>query len=369
MYDAIIIGGGFYGVSIALYLSQKRKLSKVLLVEREHELFTRASFNNQARVHNGYHYPRNFITAYRSRKNFPVFVQSHSYAVKQDFIKVYAIAKQNSKVTAKQFLRFCHEVGAEIEPAPKDIQNLFQNRLIDEAFLVKEYVFDIRSLANWAQHELCNAKIDIVLNMRINKINRFKSGELCAYYEDINGVTKHFMARYLFNCTYSGINQFSGEFPGTQINLTHEITEMALLQIPGELENLGITVMDGPFFSLMPFPAKNLHTLSHVRYTPHLRWSDKFGLDPYEKLKKYQRSSRVEWMLRDAERYLPAIHAACYVDSFFEIKTILQKNANDDGRPILFESYKELPNCYSILGGKIDNIYDVLERLEAENIT
>jgi len=39
----------------------------------------------------------------------------------------------------------------------------------------------------------------------------------------------------------------------------------------------------------------------------------------------------------------------------------------DDGRPILFERHPTLSGCYSILGGKIDNVYDVLEKLEAES--
>jgi hypothetical protein len=33
----------------------------------------------------------------------------------------------------------------------------------------------------------------------------------------------------------------------------------------------------------------------------------------------------------------------------------------------LFEKHSELPGCYSVLGGKIDNIYDVLEKLDAED--
>jgi hypothetical protein len=53
----------------------------------------------------------------------------------------------------------------------------------------------------------------------------------------------------------------------------------------------------------------------------------------------------------------------------FEVKTVLVKNEGDDGRPILFERHLELPGCYSILGGKIDNIYDVIETLEKENIS
>jgi hypothetical protein len=73
--------------------------------------------------------------------------------------------------------------------------------------------------------------------------------------------------------------------------------------------------------------------------------------------------------MRDVARYVPAIENARYVDSLFEVKTVLMKNEGDDGRPILFERNSVLPNCYSILGGKIDNIYDVLEKLDAESLS
>jgi len=73
-------------------------------------------------------------------------------------------------------------------------------------------------------------------------------------------------------------------------------------------------------------------------------------------------------MIRDAARYFPAIFDACYIDSLFEIKTVLVKNESDDGRPILFEKHHQLPGCYSILGGKIDNIYDCLEKLHVQDL-
>ena len=44
---------------------------------------------------------------------------------------------------------------------------------------------------------------------------------------------------------------------------------------------------------------------------------------------------------------------------------MLARSESDDGRPILCEAHSELPGCYSILGGKIDNIYDVFEKLDA----
>jgi glycine/D-amino acid oxidase-like deaminating enzyme len=365
--DAVIIGGGFYGAAIAIYLAKQSGLKRIVLVERESALLTRASYNNQARAHNGYHYPRSFTTAYRSRVNLPRFVHDWPEAVKQDFTKLYAIARRNSKVTAKQFVRFCKEIGAKIEPADQSLRQLFEPRLIEEVFLVEEYAFDSSQLASWAESELRECGVEVRFETRVTAISQGDNALLKVVMREKCGSETEVISRYVFNCTYSGLNQFVGDFPGTRTNLKQEITEMALMQVPPALGNLGITVMDGPFFSMMPFPARELHTLSHVRYTPHLHWNDEQGVDPYQKLEKYERETRVDRMVRDVGRYMPAIADAKYVESLFEVKTVLVKNEGDDGRPILFEKHPELPGCYSVLGGKIDNIYDVLEKLDAES--
>lgn len=365
-HDAIIIGGGFYGAAIAIYLAEQRGLKRIVLVEREPALLMRASYNNQARVHNGYHYPRSFTTAYRSRINLPKFVRDWPEAVKQDFTKLYAIARRNSKVTAKQFERFCREIGARIQPAEPALRDLFEPRLIEAVFLVEEYAFDSTKLASWAARELEACGVQIRLATRATAISNGPDNTLQVAVKPDRGAEALLTSRYVFNCTYSGLNQFKGDFPGTQTGLKQEITEMALMQAPPALAGLGITVMDGPFFSMMPFPARGLHTLSHVRYTPHLHWNDAPGIDPYQKLKDYERATRVDRMVRDVGRYVPAVLEAKYVESLFEVKTILVKNEGDDGRPILFEKYLESPGCFSVLGGKIDNIYDVLEKLNAE---
>ncbi|HEY8097162.1 MAG TPA: FAD-dependent oxidoreductase [Methylobacter sp.] len=367
--EAVIIGGGFYGVVIAIYLVKQRGLKRVVLIERESALLTRASYNNQARVHNGYHYPRSFTTAYRSRVNLPKFVRDWTDAVNQDFTKLYAISRRNSKVTAKQFEHFCREIGAKIQPAAPSLQALFEPRLIESVFLVEEYAFDSTKLTNWAERELKECGVQIRFETRVTAISNepFKR-TLRVAIQPVQGREELISCRYVFNCTYSGLNQFKGDFPGIRAGLKQEITEMALMQAPPALEGLGITVMDGPFFSMMPFPARGLHTLTHVRYTPHLHWDDQQDIDPYQKLKNYECATRVDRMIRDVGRYLPVALDAKYVDSLFEVKTVLVKNENDDGRPILFEKHLELPGCYSVLGGKIDNIYDVLEKLDAEQI-
>lgn len=368
-FDAIIVGGGFYGCVIAIYLSRARGLRNVLLVEQAPALMTRASYNNQARVHNGYHYPRSFTTAYRSRINLPRFVTDWSAAVSKDFTKLYAIARRNSKVTAQQFERFCAQIGASCQPASVGVRKLFNPHLIEQVFVVDEFAFDAVKLASLAERELRECAIQIRCGTRVAAIGNGLAGLIRLDTVTEAGVRDQVRGKYVINCTYSGLNRFRGDFPGTKTELKHEITEMALVAVPPQLEHYGVTVMDGPFFSLMPFPARAEHTLSHVRYTPHLNWRDDPGIDPYDKLNTYERASRGDRMIRDAARYLPAIADARQVGSLFEVKTVLVKNEGDDGRPILFERHPGLPGCYSVLGGKIDNIYDVLEKMDAESFS
>ena len=364
VYDAVVVGGGFYGTAIAAYLVERRNFQRVLLIEREPTLLARASYANQARVHNGYHYPRSHTTAYRSRVNLPRFVRDFPDAVRRDFTKLYAVARRNSKLTARQFVRFCDEIGARLEPAPAPLAGLFEPRLVEAVFLVDEYAFDTSRLRARAERELCRLQVETRLGARVTAVRRAAQG-LVVEAAGGDGHACQVTTRHIFNCTYSGLNHVAPAL-ATRVGLKHEFTEMALMAMPEVLAGLGVTVMDGPFFSFMPFPARGLHTLSHVRYTPHRAWPDQPGADPYAGLAAHPRASRVDRMLRDVARYLPAVGQARHVDSLFEVKTVLAKNEGDDGRPILFERHAELPGCYSVLGGKIDNIYDILEKLDAE---
>jgi glycine/D-amino acid oxidase-like deaminating enzyme len=367
MFDAVIIGGGFFGASIAEYLRTQRQFERVVVLEREESLLQRASYHNQARIHNGYHYPRSFTTAYRSRVNLPRFVQDFPSVVSKEFNKIYAIGSRNSKVSARQFVRFCQEIGAALEPAPPSIAGLFNPRLVEGVYVVQEFAFDAAELRRLMRETLAACQVPVRTGTTATAITQSGEDRYRVTTKDTHGHTEQLDTAYVFNCTYSGINQLMGDFPGTKTRLKHEITEMPLLQVPDALRGYGITMMDGPFFSMMPFPARGLHTLSHVRYTPHLYWQDESGLNPYDKLDAYHKETRAEWMIKDVARYLPAIADAIQVDSLFEVKTILMKSEADDGRPILFEH--PLPHCYTVLGGKIDNIYDILARLEQEDLS
>lgn len=363
--DALVIGGGFFGACIATYLSRDRGLRRVVLVEQEAELLSHASRNNQARIHNGYHYPRSFTTAYRSRLSLPRFVRDWPDAVHSRYEKIYAISRRNSFVSATQFKRFCLGIGASLKPARAEIRALFSNSMVEEVYATEEYFFDATQLARQAERDLADAGVEVRLKTRVDALHR--NGSLiharCREGLQLSDIE----APRVFNCTYAGLNQFGGDFQPTRRPLKQELTELALVTVPSPLAHLGITLMDGPFFSLVPYPAiPGTHTLTHVRYTPHQSWADEPGRDPYETLRRHDGSSQVQRMVLDATRYIPLIRECQPIGALFEIKTVLARNEVDDGRPILFERHQELPGLVSILGGKIDNIYEVFARLDEE---
>jgi glycine/D-amino acid oxidase-like deaminating enzyme len=361
VYDAVIIGGGFFGLSIADYLSTHLDQKNVLVLEKEADFMQRASYNNQARVHGGYHYPRSLLTGLRSQINFPRFTEDYKRAIVSDFDKYYAVAHNFSKVSARQFKIFCNRIGAEINEAPAEVTKLFNGDLIEEVFKVREYVFNSEILKQDLVKKLQKEGVELRTSITVQNV-RQGTKELQVEVED----GSRYDARAVFNCAYSLINIINENSKLPIIPLKHELTEMSLIKLPTELEGKSLTVMCGPFFSFMPFPALKLHTLSHVRYTPHSEWEDKptNNRNGHDYLSSINHVSHYRQMVNDAARYLPLISKSEYDSSLWEIKTVLMQSERDDSRPILFRQNHGLKGYHCVLGAKLDNIYDVFKELD-----
>ena len=353
--DYLVVGGGFYGCCLALYL---RSISaRVLLVEAGDTLLDRASRVNQARIHTGFHYPRSAVTAVRSMLLHRRFMDDFPEAVVDDFAMIYAISRKRSKVSSKRFSRMFREISAPIWPATPSQHALFNPDLIEDAFVCSEAAFDYTVLRRLLAGRLDRAGVDVYMGTAVEAL---EDGPDRAHAVLSDG--SEVSARYVFNVTYAKINNLLSRAKLPQAPLKHELAEIALIEPPEELLGLGVTVMDGPFFSCMPYPSEGLHSLTHVRYTPHESWTDEVhsGTD-HGQLAAEKFQSRVEFMIHDGRRYLPCLGRAVPRESLYDVKTVLTKNERDDGRPILYQQKPADSRVVSILGGKIDNIYDLFE--------
>lgn len=364
-FDTLIVGGGFYGCSLASNIARTSG-ERVLVLEAGPDILLRASYANQARIHHGYHYPRSLLTGLRSSFNFPRFVHDYADCVSDGFDKYYAIARAGSNVTADQFARFCARIGAPLEAAPPEVAALFDRQRIERVFRVREFAFDARRLRRRLLDELERAGVELRLDRAVERLQPLRDGvEVLSRTSD--GVERVTAGR-VFTCTYSRTNRVLADSGIAPIPLKHEITEVALAELPPPLDRMGVTVMCGPFFSFMPFPPLGVHSFTHVRYTPHAEWREGMDADPpdpYTVLERATKQSRFLHMLRDARRYIPALEESRQVGSLWEVKTVLPRSEMDDSRPILFRRDVGMPDLACIIGSKIDCIYDVMHEVRA----
>lgn len=358
-YDVLIIGGGFYGCVVAAVLGEQGM--SVLLCEEKEDIMLRASGINQGRVHNGYHYARSILTAIRCHHHYSRFVEQFKRCIIDDFVKLYAVPVHASKISASQFFQFAKNIGAPISRAATKHQKLFNPALIDDVYECVECVFDINQMREICRERMLESGVDIALSTTVHSVQESASGLKATFFS--GGTDGQVTASRVFNCSYSQLNALLHNSKLPLIPLKHEIAEMVHVAIPEEIRGLGITLVCGPFFSLMPLDG-NLYTFSHVRYTPHQSWVDDFRYEsPYYIFANYKKNSNYLFMKKDAARYAPALSRLEHHRSVWELKSTLPASEMDDSRPILFSTNHGIEGLSCILGAKFDNVYDALDQI------
>lgn len=329
-YDTVVIGGGFFGCMIAQHLE-----GKILILEREADILKKASVNNQARVHNGYHYPRSFLTAVSSHKNYSKFIQEFKAAVVPGHTMLYPIAK-GSKVSAKQYWEQYQTIGCPIKVADEKYAQLFNSDLIDTVYEVDELVFDGNILRDLVKGRLADHKTTII-HQEVISISPHQ----------VKTAQNTYTAKRIILCAYGDTNKILSSSDLVEVPVIIEDTVMPLINVPSIFKNLGITIMDGDFFSIMPFPMQQCHSIHHVKLTPENA--------PFQKFQE------------DIEKYIPSLKNLTHIGDITEKKVIFPGSAMDDGRPILYrKNYAGNDWLEVIVGGKLDNIYDILDVMDGK---
>lgn len=371
MYDKIIIGAGIYGLYATKLCAQKGE--KILLLEYDDEAIARATYINQARVHNGYHYPRSFSTAIKSAKYFERFNKDFEFAINMDFLKVYATSKNYSWTDAEQFKKFCR--NAHIKCEELSAAKFFKDGVCDGVFDTKEYTFDAILIKERYIDELKNYKnVTIKYGVRIDKIEKLNETK---NYEVFLDSGDKFTTNYLLNATYASTNQITSMLGYDKFKIKYEICEIILCKVSDNIKDVGITVMDGPFFSLMPFGETGLHSLTSVTFTPHITSYDELPTFPCQKENVKCSPNQLEncnlcpnkpktawaYMHTLAKKYLREDIELTYSHSLFSVKPILMASEIDDSRPTVIKKFSENPTYISVLSGKINTVYDLDEVL------
>jgi hypothetical protein len=252
-----IVGAGIFGCLAAIEIS--KSVERVDIYEASDSIFSRATRVNQARLHTGMHYPRSFDTAIESLNDFHPFIERYPDSVRI-IDQHYAISASQSKSSPSEFIAHADRLGISYEL--RDPGELLDRRIADLMIVVPEATFDVELLRRQVLLELDSCKNVSLFKKRA--VSDIRENELVEVITD-SGTEKYdkvILASYSQNSVLS---------KNLEINLPtyqRQLCEVALVKIP-RLLNIGITLMDGPFWSTMPFGHTKFHTLTNVVFTPH----------------------------------------------------------------------------------------------------
>ena len=373
-YSKIIIGAGFYGLYSALFCVKNIMggAERILILECDPAPFMRATYINQARVHQGYHYPRSISTALKSAGYFERFSKDFSFCINKSFDQIYGTSSSFSWTDREEFKKFCVSAGIPCEELNPD--RYFKKGMCDGAFLTQEYTYDASLLKRYLVEQLSNYNnVEIKYGVSIESI--YSDGD---YYVLTTSDGNSYKTDFLLNTTYAGTNQILDMLGFDKFKIKYELCEIILCLINDKLKDVGFTVMDGPFFSIMPFGKTGMHSLTSVTFTPHatsydelpgfacqeesVGYCDKYHLGNCNECPA-KPDTAFPYMANLARKYMKDEYGFNYESSLFSMKPILMSSEIDDSRPTVIRVHSEKPKFISVLSGKINTVYDMEEVL------
>jgi hypothetical protein len=348
-----VIGAGIFGLEAAIQLSTKHEVS---VFEQKNDILLGATSNSTSRLHLGLHYPRNLETAVQSKQGFVDFERRFTDAINGNFTNYYALSNENSRVNLEQYLLAAKKADIQIEEIP--LQNIFElgfnSAKFEKVWKCKEKVIDMKILKNQLSEEISNNSITLSLNSKIDVIEKYGSKWRVT---PENRETIEFDA--IVKATY-GADHLKG-LPQNNEFETRDFHLTLVLEISTNSSPIGMTVVDGDFFTMLP----NGFSSTHLIYGP----------GPSVIARAQGTNYPIEWdeipsqLVNDSERrivkrmkyWAPGIEIMNINSRMQAIRTI-QSNVSDTDRRVS-QIIVVSENYYELFAGKIDHAVSMAKQL------
>mgnify|MGYP001181153947 CR=1 FL=1 len=314
-----IIGAGLFGCVIGYEL--QRAGHNVVIIEQDSDIMQRASKCNHNRLHLGYHYPRSKETAEQSLDGLVSFLTNYKEAIVSHFPNYYMIAKNDSHISRDQYINFCNNVQIDYTYDIPD-NSLVNNNLIDLSINTDECIFDYDILKSLVKEFVKD--IDIKFNTKFD-------GNI----DDCD---------YLINTTYASINKVNKLLGVPELKL--KLQDVVIPYFKMKSKPFGVTIMDGPFCSVMP-KGNNPNEF--------LLYSVKHSLMKNGKLD-------IDTIYSESEKYLPFLKNVERL-GYWRTERALPINNNDERLSEIF-TYKEHPKVINVLSGKVSTCHKLGQEIK-----
>jgi hypothetical protein len=311
-----IIGGGWVGCHLAHKLQHEHE---VTIFEKNNKLFTETSYNNQNRLHLGFHYARSFETRELCQNTFFRFIEDYKFATNKIDKNLYCVAKNNSLLDYKTYLKIFEEFEFE--------KTLYNSESFEGCIITKEQHIDFKKMFDFFNLNLNFEKKLITPNL----LRRLQK----KYDLVINATNNHLTNKSTENSFYE-----------TTLSLIYK----KIKKTPFD----SITVVDGKLFSIYPY-MDDLYTVTDVEFTPLKKFKK------IKKLKEYVKNNvdlnliekRKKLIEKKITSYYPTFLSEFMYTSYF-ISTKTKIEGKTDSRYPSITQSDNLVNCFT---GKIQGIY------------
>ena len=355
-FNVAVIGCGIFGAEIALKASAYGLSVKV--IEAKADILSGASMNNQNRLHLGFHYPRDLETGRQSIRGFDAFRKKYSDCIQSDFLNAYFIANKGSLTTSDDYLDFCRKLEVPFQPI--EAKNFPVSVCgADIGVLCEEVVYDCSILRDLVRQRLLQQKVEVSLGQRVTSISK-QSGR---FKLETLGQTTVF-ADVVINASYGDINRLTDELGHSVKDNLYEYTAVPIIKLP--MPRIGVTIMDGPFMTVLPhgksenflmYNVTQSVVASDVAKILDARWLTP-ETAPFADVDKHAFFKKMVDLCRD---FMPSLDNAELVGFLEGPRMVLARNDANDSRPSLVTNYDD--GYFSVFAGKIDHSIWVAEDL------
>ena len=271
----LIIGAGIHGCFLAYYLS---KLNfDVVIVDQNKSICNGTSASTHNRANRGYHYPRSQTTLQECMSAYDYFKKNYKKFLV--LLNSYYCIEKNSKTKYQKYINIFKKNNLFFKKIT--CNNYINTKLIDGIIKAKEGCFDHKKITNFLNQNLKSKKIKKILNFKIVKVFLYKNNIIIK--SDLKKIKLENVS-YIINSTYDNALNILKLFGiKSRKKYIYQTTEIPVVYSKKKIP--GITIMDGPFATIMPYAGKKNHYLLYDVENSIIR-VDKNNFNIKNKIKK-----------------------------------------------------------------------------------
>ncbi len=311
-----IIGAGWTGC----HLANKLKINNDVIIYESNDVFSSTSFNNQNRLHLGFHYARSFNTRKLCLDTFNLFLNNYNKLTLNIKNNFYCIPDKKSIIDFNTYLSIFDNHIFDYK-----ISNVKELKNIEGSILVKEKYIDPWKSKIFFKNELKDNIIYTKIDYK-KLLNLKKENDL------------------VINCTNNTFNPIKE-------NCFYELCLMLKYKKKRNTSFNAITLVDGKLFSLYPYK-NDIYTLSNVENTPIRIFENYNELLIYKNMFKINKKI-INIFEDDINFFYKNFKKDFELDGYIVSSKTKNDNQSSNRNPIIVKD-KNLINCYT---GKIQGIY------------